>query len=122
MGLPVTFFGLLGFIILSGYLISDIMDNNASSSEAMDAITNMQMSLNNTLDSSESSGGFSGFFNMLGSIILFGWSLVVLALSAIASFVTIPLQRGLPVEMYVVFSLIVVSFFAATVKWIWSGE
>ncbi len=122
MGLPTTFAGLIGFIILSGYLIADVMDDNASSDAISDTVNTMQSNLNTSLSTVESSGGFSGFFSMLGSIIQFGWSLVLLALNSISTFVQIPLQRGLPSEMYIVFSLVIIFFISATVKWIWSGE
>ena len=120
MGIPTTFAGLLGFILLSGYLIGDIMDGNRNSDNVENSVQTLQQNINESMGNTD--GGLTGYYSVLGGIIMFGWSMVETAISAISAFLMIPLQRDLPAEMYIVFSIIVLSLMAAAVKWIWSGE
>lgn len=120
--IPKTFVGIVGFMLIVGFLVNGIMSGKDETSQIEQNLNDMRDSMNTTLNNSESSGGFTGTFTMIGSILSFGWNTILLGVNSISSFLAIPAQEGLPNEVIIIFILIIIAFFVATIKIIWSGE
>jgi len=132
MGFPKSLAGIIGFVLVTGYVISLVMDNNNSTSRTDQLISDMQNSTSQSLNSTGETGGFLGtltsiigmssFFSTINSIVQMGWITFQIALASVAAFVTVPAQRGLPVESYILFAIVFIMVVIAIVKVIWSGE
>ena len=120
MDIPKTFAGLLGFVIVSGYIITLVYDDSISQTQQL---SSQFMNLTNgNFNSTQEETGISGFFSQLKSIFNISWATIQLSITAISSFINIPQTRGLPPEFIIYFSVLIISGVVMLVKVIWSGE
>jgi len=122
MGLPQTLAGIVGLILVVGYLTSLILHGDDASGTTLILVGDLKNSTSENLNASESSSGMSGFFTSLLSVITLIWNSIKLILISIVSFLEIPFQEDTPVEVFMVFALVYIGAILAIIKILWSGE